>query len=210
MAGAHDQAFALARAVYASPLRPRGVDELRARVLAGAPAPLNATRELRDFAELRAAITGEDAASRQLLETLARRTGVEALLVVGVSGADAPEADAGAPEADASAELQAVHARLFLTDTAELDAARYEPDASGWRDTVSSLTRRFPAPAAAAALHPVVAPARLVPDKQERSFFRSPWLWGAVGAAVLLGGAFFFASQDTGGDAIHLQLRVPR
>ena len=33
--------------------------------------------------------------------------------------------------------------------------------------------------------------------------------WGGLGAALLFGGAFYFASRDSGGDTIHLQMKVP-
>jgi hypothetical protein len=87
-----DDAFALARAVYASraarsdqtsSLRPLQLDEVRARVLAGGPLPANASRELRELSELRSAIRGNDAATRRLLLGIAQQLNVEGLLVVG-------------------------------------------------------------------------------------------------------------------------------
>ena len=51
-----DEAFALARAIYGSRLRPHALDEVRARVLAGSPPPANSSRELRELAEVRAGI----------------------------------------------------------------------------------------------------------------------------------------------------------
>ncbi len=215
-AGAREDAFTLARAVYASGLRPRGLDELRARVLAGDPAPPSATKELTDLAELRAGVNGDDAASRQLLATIGRQLGVQGLLVVTVKHTTAPapaDADAGVgvegAGAEAPAQLHEVSARLFVTETGELDAARYEPDKAGWRGTVTSLTSRFPPPARASQL-PVIPPAKLTPAKDDKPFYKSPWLWGAVGAAALVGGFFFFLSQDSGDDPIHLQMHVPR
>lgn len=239
---ARDEAFALARAVYGSSLRPRQLDELRARILAGDPAPPSATKDIRELAELRAGVTGEDAASRRLLASIAQQLGVQALLVV--SRAPAPveqretkdesapvtvdggaasvtpsgpfvASDAGAtpPVAQASAPRALVSARLFLADTGEFDAARYEPNDSGWRGTVTSLTGRFPpppAPVAAQAQHPMAPPKLPSEGKESRPFYMSPWLWGAVGAAALVGGFFFFAAQDTSDDPIHLQMRVPR
>src|SRR4051794_33614708 len=67
-----DDAFTIARAVYASRLRPASVDEQRARVLAGDPAPAGAANDVRELAELRGAISGEDAASRRLLASVAQ------------------------------------------------------------------------------------------------------------------------------------------
>lgn len=239
-----DDAFTLARAVYASSLRPRRLDELRARVLAGDPAPPSATKEIRELAELRAGVSGEDAASRRLLASIAQQIGVQALLVVSRAPVEAPppalpegagepaaaaeQPDGGAPAAAPSAaststsedagarpapESPRIRARLFLADSGEFDAARYEPDELGWRGTVTSLSGRFPPPRATTpATAQLQAPPPKLPSegKESQPFYRSPWLWGAVGAAVLLGGFFFFASQDTSDDPIHLQMRVPR
>ena len=246
---ARDEAFTLARAIYGSSLRPRRLDELRARILAGDPAPPSATKEIRELAELRAGVIGEDAASRRLLASIAEQLGVQALLVVsrtpaapaeqketkesetkeesapasadgGVASVapSAPsslslEADAGVtpPAAVAAAPRALASARLFLADTGEFDAARYEPNASGWRGTVTSLTGRFPPPPAPVAAQLQGAPPKLSSEgKESRPFYMSPWLWGAVGAAALIGGFFFFAAQDTSDDPIHLQMRVPR
>jgi hypothetical protein len=152
---ARDEAFALARAIYGSRLRPTTLDEVRARVLAGAPPPANASRELRELAELRAGVTGEDAAGRRLLSGLAQQVGAQALLVVKVepSAAQAPivapprppasddagaasDAGSGASNTDGDAGTAAgnvpaaptVVARLFLTDSGDFDAARYAPE----------------------------------------------------------------------------------
>ncbi len=230
------EAYALARAVYGSSMRPRGLDEIRARVLAGDPAPSLASREVRELAELRAAITGEDAASRRLLASIAQQLGVAAILVVRVdraapapaapvdAGAEdaASEEDAGATAAAAPTTTTVTSARLFLADTGELDAARYSPDpgaegSEAWRSVVTSLERRFAAmPAAAPAPAPaeksrVSAPTmRSNEGPEPKPFYTSAWFWGAIGAAVLVGGAFYFASRDTSDDPIHLQMRVPR
>lgn len=233
---AREEAFALARALYGTRLRPVVLDEVRARVLAGDPPPGNASRELRELAEVRAAVSGEDAAGRRLLAGLAQQVGAEALIVVKVERAAAsspaaappegneapPEGNAGpagsSPPAGNAAAAPTVIARLFLTQTGEFDAARYspEPDSSGaaaWRSTVASLEARFPA--ASRAVGPAAAsrpaPATLRPDEQKSApFYASGWFWGALGAAALLGGAFYLASQDTSSDPIHLQMRVPR
>jgi hypothetical protein len=225
---ARDEAFALARAIYGSRLRPISLDEIRARVLAGAPPPPNASRELRELAEVRAGITGEDAAGRRLLTGLAQQVGAEALLVVKVERAPLPAAPAGPPAAgeDAGANADAgnaapattVVARLFLTDSGDFDAARYAPEpglegAAAWKSTVTSLEARFPSQSRvvgpSAALAP--GPVKLKPEDEKSSpFYASGWFWGALGAAALVGGAFYFATRDTGSDAIHLQLKVPR
>jgi hypothetical protein len=239
---AREDAFDLARAVYGSRLRPANLDEVRARVLAGAPPPANASRELRELAELRAGVTGEDAAGRRLLTGLAQQVGAQALIVVKVersalppppppssddAGPEAAEAgapaagtagDAGAPAAGNAAPTLVVVARVFLSETGEFDAARYQPEpglkgAAAWRSTVVSLESRFPplsrtvGPTAATA----PAPVKVRPEDEKSSpFYTSAWFWGALGGAALLGGAFYFATQDTSSDPIHLQMRVPR
>ena len=152
-----DEAFALARALYGSRLRPQSLDEVRARVLAGGAPPATASRELRELAEVRAGITGEDAAGRRLLAGLAQQVGAEALLVVRVDRTLAPVAPAGPPSVADDAGAQAapstaadggapaaaptapsstgnaapaptVVARLFLAEPGDFDAARYSPD----------------------------------------------------------------------------------
>jgi hypothetical protein len=229
---ARDEAFALARAIYGSRLRPTSLDEVRARVLAGAAPPPNASRELRELAEVRAGITGEDAAGRRLMTGLAQQVGAEALLVVKVERAPvaaAPTAPAGPPaavedggvstDAGNAAPATTVVARLFLTDSGDFDAARYAPEPglegpAAWKSTVTSLEARFPAlsrgiAAPNGALAP--APVKLKPEDEKSSpFYASGWFWGALGAAALVGGAFYFATRDTGSDPIHLQLKVPR
>jgi hypothetical protein len=244
MDAARNEAFTLARAVYASSLRPRGLDELHARILAGDPAPAGASKEVRELAELRASITGEDAASRRLLSSIAEQVHVQALLVIRRAPARPPSEDENRPEApkqtpeardDAGAKVAAedagapgdagaaapaappattasVMARLFLADVGDFDAARYEPDESGgWRGTVTSLSSRFPPPAAAPAGQLPPPPPRISAEgKESKPFYASPWFWGAIGAAALVGGFFFLASQDTSGEPIHLEMKVPR
>jgi hypothetical protein len=243
-----DEAFALARAVYGSRLRPRSLDEVRARVLAGGDPPANASRELRELAEVRGAVTGDDAAGRRLLTGLAQQVGAHALLVVKVepvapappaspsaplwpsfeapsppAGSDGTEPAAGASGPGSAAPGSMVVARLFLADAGEFDAARYFPEpgargADAWKSTVTSLEGRFSEdarvarpPASTASIRlPPAAPLASESPKSE-AFYTSAWFWGALGAAALVGGAFYFASRgDTSSDPIHLQMRVPK
>lgn len=220
MGAAKDEAYALARAVYGSSLRPRNLDEIRARVLAGDPPPSLSSKEVRELSELRASIKDDDAASRRVLASIAKDLNVAALLVVKVeTAASSIEDDAGAG-AEAGVPAKTTTARLFLAEPAEFDAARYSPEAgiegpAAWKPTVSSLERRFPgapaAPAGTAAVPGKPAPT-MRPEEAPTSkpFYASAWFWGAVGGAVLIGGIFFVASQDTSDDPIHLQMRVPR
>ena len=243
MGQARDDATTAARAIYGSSLRPRGLDELRARILAGDPPPPTASRELKDLAELRAAVNGEDAASRRLLQTIAQQLGVQALLVVHVEeskGGPAPSEDGGSsmdpiptiPQAPVDPDAgslaappppspqRSVVGRLFMVDSENFDAAKYGPDASltgadsraqGWRPVVVSLERRFP-PAPATVTPTSTAPPPTMRPEAPKSdpFYTSAWFWGAIGAAVLVGGAFYFATRDTSDDPIHLKMRVPR
>ncbi len=227
---AREEAFALARAVYASRLRPPSLDEVRARVLAGGTPPKAASRELRDLAEIRAGLSGDDAASRRLLAGMAQQFGVEGLLVVKI--VEGPKGDlAPAPSPDSppggggqasedpgnGGARRAVEARLFLTAAGDFDAARYTPDPdpkapAAWKSIVTSLEGRFPPAARAPGPPAATQPSPLLRQEPTKSapFYASGWFWGALGGAALIGGAFYFVSRDTGSDSIHLQMRVPK
>ncbi len=237
---ANEESFAAARALYGSRLRPAGLDEVRARVLAGGAAPANASRELRELAEIRAGVNPDDAAGRRLLAGIGRQVGVEALLVVRIESAAAPAsapstigapsttgsptddaadggADAGENAAGNAAAVPTVMARLFLVDTGDFDAARYSPDPgprapAAWKSTITSLEARFPGPRGTAGPAAATRPAPQVkPEGQKSSpFYASGWFWGAVGGAALLATVFYFASRDTSSDTIHLQMTVPK
>jgi hypothetical protein len=210
----------LARAVYAEDsLRPKTLDEAHARVLVGeAPGEL-ATPELRDLADLRAAIRGDDGASRRLLESIALSLHVKAIVVV--EGVTTP----GARPA----------AKVFVTSSQSYDAVRYEPDPSApatwgagistfrWAGAVQALRRGFadPPPVAptnappqavsALALHPVPAAPETPEKPQKRAFYQSPWFWAAAGAAAFAAGAIYLATRnDSTSDNISLQVQVPK
>lgn len=191
-------AWPLAQSVYgSSKLRPAGLDEPRARVLAGDKPAADAKPDVVELAELRAGVHGDDAASRELLGTIGQRTHVRALLVVEVKDVVAS-------------------ARLFDVATKTFDAARYEPElvATGnhWDATVRSLERIFSptplvvAPKAATAAVPIAA--KDTPSGKQ--FYQSPWFWVSIGAAALLGAGIFLATRDYSGDTIHLRMEVPR
>ena len=195
----------LARGVYAdASLRP-AFDEAHARALAGEAPAAGAPADVRDLAETRAGIHGDDGASKRLLASLAAQLHVRGVVVV--TGADATAA-------------HAANAKVFLTGSGQFDAATYAADASGdWSSTVSSLSRAYGAstvstasgetvPAPTLALTTVPPP----PDSdshKSRPFYYSPWFWGAVGAAALGGVAVYFATRDSDPSTIHLQLTVP-
>jgi hypothetical protein len=214
-----DLAWPLAQEIYRRPaIRPVALDEARARVLAGEVPAADASQSLRDLAETRAAIRGNDAPSRQLLASIASALHVRALVVVSVE------------EADAS--VRAPIARVFLADTSAFDAARYAPDdAPGstipvWNGAGQSLERMYSAPAVtplgsagppratigapAAANTSASATNKGGGEGPSKPFYVSPWFWGAIGAAALGGVAVFAATRDNSPDTIHLQMQVPK
>lgn len=226
--GASDAAWPLARRVYAhADLRPRALDEAQARVLAGEAAPDGASPDLRDLAETRGAIRGDDAPSRQLLASIAHRFQARGIVVVSVvtpAAVGGAELEPGVtpPPPPATAPPEA-SARVFLTAGGAFDAARYAPDAwpaSGapdWSNTVSSLRRAHATSTATPSNdgHRAVALASdptgdKKPGEAGNPFYASGWFWGAIGAAVVTGAAIFFATRDPGADTIHLQMQVPR
>ncbi len=202
--GAPPSAWALAQAVYAEPaLRPASLDEAHARVLAG-EAP-TADPDLRELAELREGVRGDDAASRTILALLADRVGVTHLLVV-----------MGAPAAPPVA-------RLFSAASQRFESASFAPDdpsapAPAWLRAVPSIAKMvapaspapsLPAPALALAAAPLPAP-KSAESRVSGPFYLSGWFWGVVGAAAFSAGAVYFATRDNSGGQIHLQLQLPQ
>jgi len=197
-----DAAWPLAQTVYGLPsLRPSALDELHARILCGEAPAAGASQEARDLAESLAAVRGDDAPSRTLLAEIARRLNVRALAVVRVDEGRAT-------------------ARVFLAEAGTFDAASYAPDAGptvAWTATARSLSRAFgdepepeggsspSAPALATHEEPGLAPQ----PSRSKAFYKSGWLWGALGAAAFAAGAIFFATRDNGESTIHLQVQVP-
>lgn len=202
--GATDAAWALAREVYANAaLRPASIDDVHARVLAGEPPPANAPADVVDLSQIRAGIKGDDAASRQLLASIAAQLGVRGVLLVDVAGGKAS-------------------ARVFIADASVFDAARYAPDDTpllSWNGAVQSLARSY-APAAPAAPAPATsaAPSAALHEgprientpPASKKFYESAWFWGAIGAAVFAGGAVYFATRDNTTGTIHLQVKPPQ
>jgi hypothetical protein len=109
-AGAEDAAWALAKEVYArSSLRPLSLDEARARIMVGGSPASGAPQAVKDLADERAGVRGDDGASRALLRTIAAQLGVRAIVVVEQMGASAS-------------------ARVFVADSGDFDAARYDAE----------------------------------------------------------------------------------
>lgn len=193
--GATDAAWPLARDVYDRPaLRAPGIDEARARVLAGEAPPKDAPKELSDLADTRAAVHGEDAPSKQLLASIARQLGARGVVVVDPTP----------------------RARVFLVETSDFDAATYAPDAGSqpprWSAAIASMARAFGEPprvsAPPAALHETPKVENM--PQGPTPFYQSPWFWGALGAAAFLGGGAYFLTRDNSPSTIHLQMQVPR
>jgi hypothetical protein len=199
--GATEAAWPLAQALYAEPsVRPSGIDDASARVLCGEAPPNGSAAALIDLAAAVAALHGEDAPSRILLADIARRAAVRALVTVRVAD--------GHPLA-----------RVFLVETGSFDAATFAPDDApprAWSAAVKSIVRSFAAqppepstpsfrPAPALATHETP---RSTPAPSSRPFYESGWFWGALGAAVIVGGGVFLATRDTSPSTIHLELQV--
>jgi hypothetical protein len=192
-------------------------------VLCGDPAAPGAPADLRDLADTVAALRGEDAPSKALLAEIARRSNAAALVVV--------RADAGAPP---SARVFLAENHEFDAATYAPDAG----PGIAWSSTARSLARAFatstgaPAttsspgsPAATTSVTPphrgtaasaAPAPAlatRTAPKPAEsqtsRPFYVSPWFWGALGVAAVVGGGAYLLSRDNGSSTIHLQLQGP-
>jgi hypothetical protein len=197
--GATDVAWPLAQGVYKSALlRPSGIDDARARILAGEPTPPLAPPELTEFAELRAGVKGDDAASREVLAALAQKLGVHAIIVVFAKEQD-----------------QSPSARVYDATTRAFDAARYSPDAGDaaalWTGTLQSLERPYRPQESLSVLGTVkaVVPPPKPKPSESKPFYESPWFWLAIGTAVLVGGGVLIATNLQTSDTIHLKMQLP-
>jgi hypothetical protein len=210
-------AWQLARAVYGDPsLRPPALDEGQARALAGEAVAPNAPRELRDLAETRAALHGDDAPSRSLLSGLVAALHVKGLVVVEVPDGAKPTA------------------RVFVMSAHAFDTVVYESDPSAiatwgteapttqWTGALTALHRAFADPVAVPSASHAGSPAAVAlqhaspPIADEKSgtpgkpFYTSPWFWGAVAVAAFAGAAFYFVSRGSSDPTISLEVQVPK
>ncbi len=185
--GATDAAWPLARGVYTSNFIRPAIDDAHARVLAGEPAP-EGSPELAELAELRAGIKGDDAASREVLASLAQKLSVRGVVVV---FATTPPS-----------------ARLFDATSRAFDAARYAADVDAtWASTVASLERPYRPATPLVVIN--TQPSPIAKKGESKAFYESPWFWAAIGAAALIGGGVLIATNVQSGDNIHLQMRLP-
>ena len=180
----------LAQAIYASAaLRPPGIDEPKARALVGQGGPS-------ELAELRDGVHDEGAVSRRVLAAIAANTRAAAVAVV--RGSEAPNH---------------VQVRLFVVD--HFDVALYDGDPTdpGWRgEVVRALEVRQTASPPGRDEHGAPAqngtPKRSEPSGP-RPFYRSPWFWGGLAAAAVLGGAVLIVSQVTKHDDVRIHVQPP-
>lgn len=173
----------LAHRVYSSKsLKPSAIDDQTARVLIGEPIQSPSSQQV-SFAEYRAALRADDAATRTLLSTICSELGASAALLVYSAGPQSPRA------------------KLFIHSKHSYYPVDLwpQPSADGvpsWASAVAWLE------ANAAPRSETSAP------KSSNSIFRSSWLWGAVGAAVVTGFVVYASSRDDSSNSIHLQGRV--
>ena len=187
--------WGLAHDVYASPaLLPSGITEARARSLVGQTAAAT-TPDTKELLELRDGVHDEGAVSRRVLTAIASSTHAAAVAVVRAT--EAPDH---------------VQIRLYLVDRGAFDVTLYDGDPSdpAWRtDVVHALERRFDPQAKPAAPAKVVAVKRSETTAGSHPFYKSPWFWGAVGAAVLLGGTALVVTKVTSSDDVHVRVQPP-
>ena len=201
-----DVTWPFAQATYVKEaLRPKGLSEPEARALAGEVPAADAPPAVKELAELRHAVQGDDTVSREVLGNVGLRTHTKSLLVVSLTAAGSPEV------------------RMFDVAHKSFDAARWQPTAKEgggwtWDGVVSSVERSFaPVPAAV----PVAKKPALVvvpgnggaPAKDKggsKMFWESPWFWVALGSAALIGGGMFLITHDWSGDTVPVRMQVPR
>lgn len=190
-------AYALAQGVYHSTaLKPAVIDEPRARALLGQKPQVD-TAESTRFAELRDGVRDEGAVSRSVLASIASGSQAEAVALI------RPSETPGH-----------VQIRLYLASNNAFDVSLYDGDANdpAWRnEVVHALERRFDPNAAAAT--PVAAhkPSKKAEKSDSRSlpFYKSPWFWGAIGGAVVLGGTALLVSHVTSSEDVKIRVEPP-
>jgi hypothetical protein len=214
--GAGPAARALAADVYREDdLRP-SIDDATARVLAGDALPANAPPRLKDLADLRASIitalalaapppaaadggapppAPSDLVGRRLLASLG--TDLHAVIVIPVS------ADGGHPVARALRVATSAFERIEIGPAVDLgpDGARtyrWPGAVDTFHGLLIAPPEPLPAPVspAGAALAPKVEGGPAAPA-EPRPFYKSPWFWGSLGGAAVVGLSVFLISRAT-------------
>jgi len=223
--GAAAAAWALAYEVYRDPgLRP-SIDDATARVLAGNPAPEGAPPRLAELSELRMSIVrswpaaapapadagpapkpASDLVTRRLLASLGTELGAELVVAVVMDGTH--------PVARTMRPTTATFEGVELGPTVEI--AQDGSKSFRWPGAVLTLQGLVPgatppAPAPAPPLAPKAVEATPVPaiPAEPRPFYKSPWLWGSVGGAAVIGLSVFLISRATSSSSdVHLTGKV--
>lgn len=182
----------VALSIYGSAgLRPKIVDRA-ARVLAGEATIEGDDEATKELAALRAKVEGDDVASRAVLGEIAKRTNAQALVVVERAG-------------------DVTEARVFDVKEQRLEATRHraEPKGAPWQPLTATLESRYapavaPDPKKAAKDEPKPLP---TPPKEEtKPFYKSGWLWVAIGAAAAGGLTAWLLTRNQGDAApAHVQ-----
>ncbi len=218
--GAGPAAWALAFEVYRDPeLRP-AIDDDTARVLAGSPPAEGAPARLAELAELRASIArswptaappaadagpapspGSDLIARRLLASLGSELGAALVVAVTMDG-NRPVARALRPTATGFERIELGPTVDIAPDGAR--AFRWPGAAASLRGLISGAAPAPPAPPLAPKVE-VAPPAPAEP----RPFYKSPWFWGSVGGAAVVGLSVFLISRATSSSSdVHLTGKV--
>lgn len=178
-------AWELATRVYRDPmLLPPGLDDATARVLAGEPPVSDAPARLTEIDAVRRSLHLGEPATVRWVASLASELGVSALLLVHVVAPEHPRA-----------RLFVAQNRVFFSP--ELWPAPNAEHRPSWESAVAWLHA-----------HAQAREQPRQPPGEKPRLLVSPWLWGAVGAALGVGLVVYAASRDTGSDSIHLQGRI--
>lgn len=221
-------ARALARVVYADPALRPAIDEPTAKALTeeaahvdpgpgsagsagstGSAGSAGSTDRATEIAQVRkaAAEATTESAARRLLASLGADTGAALVVVVRLEGSR--------PSA------RIIHVATASYAPVELGATlnQAEPSAKqiswpGATETLRSLLPPPPKTPVRGVSLVVSRPASAPPPQPDKgggtTFWRSPWFWGALGAAAAIGGAAFAISRATedSGSTLHVVGRV--
>jgi hypothetical protein len=217
--GAAPAARALAFDVYRdAELRP-SIDDATARVLAGEALPEGAPARLKEIAELRASIArpspgvappspgsaapapSSDLVTRRLVASLGTELGATLVVAVGMDGTR--------PVARVMRAATAVYERVELGPTVEIgdDGAR----TYRWPGATATLRGFLPPPPPPPPPLAPKAETSKAPDlpQEPRPFYKSPWFWGSLGGAAVIGLSAFLISRATSSPSnVHLMGKV--